>query len=122
MSRLYKLLCVLGKMLLIVALGAIFFVTTSLMPRDGNYVVNGAILGDPAYREVRGIPFVFLKRSLADGECDIRDVQAGICDPKMGNEPHQLLTGYIVLDGLFWVGVSATIVTLAWRVPRVIAG
>jgi len=62
--------------------GGCLFIAASLIPIKGAYVLNSALYGDPAYRDVRGIPFIFLKRSLGDGECDINDVKIGICDPK----------------------------------------
>ena len=101
--------------LLTLFITAVLFVGTALIPRQGNFVVNGTKFNDPAYRDVRGIPFVFLKRSLADGECDIQDVRIQTCDPSIGNESHQILLGDAIADVIIWLGVSAVATNLLWR-------
>lgn len=95
--------------------GALFIVS-SLIPRKGDYVVNGTRFGDPAYRDVRGVPFVFLKRSLADGECDIRDVQLKLCNPKVGNEPYQIIISNELADIAVWIFMSTLLIVPAWRI------
>lgn len=104
------------RVLLALVLASGMLVITSFIPRKGNYVINGTRFGDPAYRDVRGMPFVFLKRSLADGECDIRDAEKHICNPMVGNEPHELNTGYLTANAVVWLGASAVLVALAPRV------
>jgi len=103
------------RSLLTFIIAAAFLVGTGFVPRRGNYVVNGTTYGDSAYRDVRGVPFVFVKRSLADGECDVHDVQLRICDPNQGNEPHQILVGWLVLDASLWILLAAVLTTLVLR-------
>ena len=86
------------------------FIAASLIPIKGAYVLNSALYGDPAYRDVRGIPFIFLKRSLGDGECDINDVKIGICDPRQGNEPHAVSVSMAAADLTFWTAIAAVFI------------
>jgi hypothetical protein len=103
---------------LTIILAGALLAATSAIPHRGNYVINGTLYGDPAYRVVNGMPFVFLKRSLADGECDIADVHKHICDPMQGNEPHEVDSAYIVADMVVWMGVAFVVVlaTQKWWV------
>ena len=81
--------------------------------------MHGAEYGDSAHRDVRGIPFVFLKRSLADGECDIHDVQTHICNPDEGNEPHELILGSLILDIVFSLLTTSAVFALTTRSLRI---
>lgn len=101
--------------LLTLFITAVLFVGTTLIPRQGDFVVNGTKFNDPTYRDVRGVPFVFLKRSLADRECNIQDVQIQTCDPSVGNEPYQILLGDAMADAMIWLGVSVVVTNLLWR-------
>jgi hypothetical protein len=103
------------RLILVCIIACICFTVTSVISRHGDYVVNGARLGDSEYRDVRGIPFVFLKRSLADGECDIQDVQLKTCNPAVGNEPHQISVGFMIADIATWLGVASVIMFVIVR-------
>lgn len=92
--------------IIILSLAASIFIGTSFIVRQGNEVTNWQSAGTGRYRDVRGFPFVYLKRSIGDGQCDVRDLKAAMCDSGNGNEPHALKPVYIVIDLAVWVAFS----------------
>jgi len=99
--------------LLAIVLAGILLVSTALIPRNGNPLTY--IAGQSSHRDVRGVPFVFLKRSVGDGQCDLQDQKNGKCNPDSGNEPHQILMSYLVLDAVFWLIITVTPAVLILR-------
>lgn len=98
---------------LAVLLAAVLLVGSSFIPRQGNSLTY--IEGQDSHRDVRGMPFVFLKRSVGDGQCDVQDLQSGKCSMDLGNEPHQLLISRLAIDAGFWFLVTLAITTLLLR-------
>ncbi|HEY4963958.1 MAG TPA: hypothetical protein VIH90_04650 [Candidatus Saccharimonadales bacterium] len=97
---------VIATIVVSVLLGLLLVGSTSLVARHGNQLVprlDSSETTNGGYRDVRGIPFVFLKRSIGDGQCDAHDLQLKLCDPGTGNEPHQVMPGWLILDAAFWV-------------------
>lgn len=110
------------KIWVVLVIALALFVSTTYVPRNGDYVINAAQYGDPSHRDVRGIPLVFLKRSLADGECDIHDAQIGTCNPSVGNEPHQISGVYAIIDIFFWFVVASAAVLSVKFAGKIIHG
>ena len=98
---------------LAIVLAGALLVGTALIPRKGNPLTY--VAGQDSYRDVRGVPFVFLKRSVGDGQCDLRDQNSGKCNPDMGNEPHQILISYLAVDTVFWLTITMMPVILILR-------
>ena len=90
--------------LAILLAGGLLSGTAYYIRRKGNPLTY--IEGQDTNRDVRGIPFVFVKRSVGDGQCDIGDQKNGKCNPDMGNEPHELRLPYLALDTVFWLSVT----------------
>jgi hypothetical protein len=105
---------------LVVTLATALFVGSSLVPRNGNALTNGdPSQGMSTHRDVRGMPLVFLKRSIGDGQCDVKDLGQGKCDPDLGNEPHEVVAVPLAIDVIFWT-LLATIpaMLLVRSLPR----
>ena len=99
---------------LIVLLTAIaLFAATTLVPLKGHYVAYAALVGDATYRDDRGIPLVFLKRSLADGECEVANKSSTTCLPLSKTfevqDQREVSYTYFVVDIVFWILVSVAI-------------
>jgi hypothetical protein len=92
------------SVLLVIVLAGVLLGGTALIPRKGNPLTY--IAGQSSHRDVRGVPFVFLKRSVGDGQCDLQDQKNGKCDPDTGNEPHQILIPYLAIDVIFWLIIT----------------
>jgi hypothetical protein len=92
---------------------------TSLIPLKGSYLLNAAEEHDATHRDVRGIPFVFLKRSYEDGECEVANSNSITCltpDVDMG---HTTRYGYLVADFIFWIILSGVLVEISTRYLKI---
>jgi hypothetical protein len=94
-------------------LAAALFLATSIIDRHGPAVEGWQILGEAPYRHARGVPFIYLERSLPDGVCE---PQAQ--DPGCKSQEHQLNTLYLVTDMGFWLFISGLIVASVCKVAR----
>ncbi len=92
------------SLFLAIVLAGALLASTALIPRQGNPLTY--IAGQDSHRDVRGVPFVFLKRSVGDGQCDLQDQKSGKCNPDTGNEPHQILIPYLAIDAVFWLTIT----------------
>jgi len=109
------------KFIIVVLAALVFFIGTSLIPRQGHYVANAAIVGDATHRDNRGMPFIFLKRSLADGECEVANERSTTClrvsKTFVGQSQHEISYVYLLIDIIFWVLLSAALLN-AYNVKR----
>lgn len=96
-------------------LAAVLFIGTSFIPRHGE-AINSVTAGPPmTYRDSRGLPFIFLQRSVGDGQCLIK--YRGNCDFQTQSDldrisNHQLNYWWIVIDAVFWLILSFAVVFL----------
>src|SRR5690349_8069436 len=98
------------KLFMIITLAFMLFAASVFIPLRGHYVQNAVRYGDSEYRDNRGIPFVFLKRALADGECEVASKESTECLPVAKyfevQDQRQFSYLYLIIDGLFWLAVA----------------
>ena len=101
--------------LIILVTSLVLLVGTTLVPIKGHYVAFAAQVGDATHRDDRGLPLVFLKRSLADGECEVASASSTTCLPVSKTfavqEQREVSYAYFALDMVFWILVSTALLT-----------
>jgi hypothetical protein len=100
------------KAVIVVVMALVLFLATSFIPLKGHYVLNAVGVGDAAHRDVRGIPFVFLRRSLEDGQCEVANEQSKTCLSNDYVQDHVLKYSYLAIDIAFWIVISTVLVEL----------